>query len=196
MAVFNALTFSKTGIYTLIASDSSLSKATTNPITISLPPTHVVFTQLPGTSVFAGGAFGLQVSVEDASNHLVSPDQSSVILGVFSGAGVLIGTTTEQAQGGVATFAGLSLTASGTYILSAIDGGLAGAHSANVVVAADASTSRLVLFHQPADSVVGKALAPVVVFAVEDQFGNFVTSDHSKVTLEPTSSSGPSNGRT
>ena len=68
-------------------------------------------------------------------------------------------------------------------VLSVIDGSLTSAKSSNLVISAEAATARLVLIHPSNPSIVGKPLSPALQFGVQDQFGNLVTGDHSKVTL-------------
>ena len=62
--------------------------------------------------------------VEDASGNLVTSDSSSVTVAIGSGStgsGTLNGLKTVGAVNGVATFSNLSVSAAGTYTLTATD---------------------------------------------------------------------------
>jgi hypothetical protein len=148
--------------------------------------THVAFLTQPGTTT-AGAAISpaLQVAVEDAANHIVSGDNSSVTLALGSnpGSGTLSGTLTVAAVNGVATFSNLSLDKAGNgYTLTAADGVLNGAISSafDIVVG---TAAQVVFTSQPPSTTAGALLAPSVQVAVEDAAGNVLTTDNSLVTL-------------
>src|SRR5262249_27112750 len=126
---------------------------------------------------------------EDQFGNVVATDNSTVTLtlngGVFAGGGT---TVSVQAVNGVATFSNLVINATGTYTLSASDGVLTGATSGNITVGA-AAASQVVFLQAPSTGTAGQALSPSIQVAVEDQFGNLVTSDASTVSLVV--SSGP-----
>ena len=147
------------------------------PITIGPPATHLAFLQAPPASVTAGASLGLTVEVLDASNHVVTGENSMVTIALSGNAGgaVLGGTTTATVVNGVATFNGLSVTQAGTYTLTASDGALTAAKSGNITVAADAASGQLVIVSQPGAAAVGGAMGPVVV-DLEDQFGNVLAT--------------------
>ena len=101
----------------------------------------------------------------------------------------LTGTATVGAAKGVATFAGLSLTKAGDYVVTLSDGSLTDVATDSFTVNPGAGT-QLVFGQAPAAAIAGAALSPSVTVKVEDKFGNVVTSDGSKVTIAV--SSGPS----
>jgi hypothetical protein len=105
-----------------------------------------------------------------------------VTLTVNTGPGLLNGTVTVQADGGVATFTDLSVTTAGNYTLLATDGSLASATTGSFSVT-PAAASRLVFVQQPGNAAMDASLSPAVVVAVEDQYGNLVTSESSNVTI-------------
>ncbi|HSU67068.1 MAG TPA: hypothetical protein VLJ39_09365, partial [Tepidisphaeraceae bacterium] len=86
----------------------------------------------------AGQALGtLKVEVNDQWGNLMSGDTSNVTLSIGSGAGgTLSGTTTVAASNGIATFNDLTLSAAGTYTLTAADGSLTSVMTAGILVAA------------------------------------------------------------
>src|SRR6185437_10163671 len=96
-----------------------------------------------------------------------------------------------QAVAGVATFAGLSTTLTGTRTLSVTDGSLTSATS-NSFTMSPALATHLVIATQPSDTVAGSDISTVTVDIV-DRYGNVVTTDNSAVTV---STSGALNGAT
>jgi subtilase family serine protease len=133
----------------------------------------------------AGGSISVTVQVLDGSGNLVATDASNITLsfGNNPGGGALNGTTTVAAVNGVATFTGLSINIAGAgYTLTASDGSLAGATSGSFAISA-ATASKLVIANQPTAASVGVAISPAVTVAIEDAYGNIVTTNSSTVTL-------------
>jgi hypothetical protein len=73
--------------------------------------TQLVFTAAPSGSTVAGVAFGQQpvVTIQDANGNTVTSATDNVTLTLVTGSGVLSGTTTVAASGGIASFDALSL---------------------------------------------------------------------------------------
>jgi hypothetical protein len=140
IATFSNLVISTAGTYTLMASDRSLTGATSNSFTIQTP-TKLAFTQQP-----EGGVIGtalsppVSVAVEDAGGATVAGDSSTITLtlngGTFAGGGT---TATASAVHGVATFGGLVINTAGSYTLTASDGSLTGATSNSFTISAGTS---------------------------------------------------------
>ena len=128
--------------------------------------------------------------MQDANGNVVTSDTSTVTLtltgGVFAGGGT---TETAQAVFGVATFSNLIIDTSGNLSFSASDGSLTGASSTSFTVSAGAAT-HVAFVQMPSTGVMNQALNPALTVAVEDQFGNVVTSNNSSVGILV--SSGPS----
>ena len=191
---FNDLHLPKTGLYSIVATDGSLSSNPSGTFNVLPgPASQVIFTAQPG-SLTAGQDLGtITVQVEDANGNLVTTNSSTVTLSVGKGPGNITGTLSAQAVGGVATFTGLSINQAGPYFITASDGNLKAGHSANFNVTPDTTTAHLVLTTQPATPVVvGKNLSPDITVAVEDQFGNILTTNRDSITLSIIS--GPSGG--
>jgi hypothetical protein len=91
-------------------------------------------------------------------------------------------TLTVQATDGLATFADLSLNIAGSNTLQATDGSLTSATSSSFSIA-PAAAAQLVFLQQPSDGATNSIISPAVVVAVEDQFGNTVTSGSPNVTV-------------
>ncbi|MFP2932499.1 beta strand repeat-containing protein, partial [Pyxidicoccus sp. 3LG] len=107
----------------------------------------------------------------------------SLALGNNPGGGTLAGTTQVAVSNGEATFAGLSLSATGTgYTLSASFGTLPVVASSafNITPAAPMS---LVFVQQPTSAPAGASITPAVRVALNDAFGNRVTDATGNVSL-------------
>ena len=95
--------------------------------------------------------------------------------------GTLAGTTAVSAKAGVATFSSILIDKAGTYTLKATDGTLTSATSTSIKVNPGAA-SKLVITKAPTTGKVGVALSGLAV-AIEDAFGNIVTTNTTKVTV-------------
>src|SRR5439155_189354 len=103
-------------------------------------------------------------------------DGVTLVLDANPARGTLSGTKTVDAVGGVATFSGLSVDKAGTgYTLVALSGALASATSAGFDIGPSAP-AKLGFTAQPSTATAGVAISPAVQIAVQDQFGNTVSS--------------------
>jgi subtilase family serine protease len=132
----------------------------------------VIVTQ-PPAAITAGSTFGLTAWVENAQGGLDSSFNGlvTVTLGNDPGGATLGGTLSVTAQGGVATFSGLSIThAAAGYTLVASAAGSSSA-TTNAFTVTPAAPTRLAMVVQPPGKVtLGAAFGMVV--AVEDNYGN------------------------
>src|SRR5437867_1510466 len=175
--------------YTLTASATGLTGATSNAFTINLsvgPAAKVVFTVQPSNAA-AGAAItpAVQVAVQDAQGNTVTTATTSitVAIGTNPASGTLAGTKTVAAVNGVATFFNLSIDKAGTgYTLTASATGLTGATSSafNIGVGAAAKLGFTV---QPSNAAAGAAITPAVQVAVQDAQGNTVTTATTSITV-------------
>src|SRR5207248_326883 len=121
----------------------------------------------------AGAAISLAVALQDAfGNATQATNPVTIALAGSPGGATLSGTTTANAQNGVASFANLSLDkAAAGYTLAASSTGLAGATSAafNVTPGAPA---QLAFATQPSIAQTGSPISPAVQVAIRDAFGN------------------------
>jgi hypothetical protein len=194
VATFSNLIFNTAGTFTVKVSDGSLTSVTSGNITIkAAAASKLAFTQTPASGT-AGVALspGIKVSVEDAYGNVITSNTSKITLVVNSGPdGFASGSTvTVAAVNGVATFSKLLCDRSGSYVIGASDGTLTKAASASITIA-PALASKLVIMETPDSGTAGTALSSLQI-AVEDQFGNIVTSNTSTITV--TVSSGGSFG--
>ncbi len=79
VATFSGLSVAKAGSYSLTATDSGLTSATSNAFAIASGPTvNIVFTTQP-VSPLAGTAFGVAVSLEDSVGNIATNDSTTQI---------------------------------------------------------------------------------------------------------------------
>ena len=137
----------------------------------------VVVPQTPPTAMAGSKLASFTVAIKDAYGNTVTSDTSTVTIAVEGGPGGFASgsTLTAKAVRGVATFKNLTLTASGTYRLTATSGLLTSATTGNVVVNA-AAASKVVVAQVPATATAGSQLASITA-TVKDAFGNTVTSN-------------------
>lgn len=155
---------------------------------------RLVFTTQPfGAS--AGSAFTNQpvVTIQDADGNTVTGSTAPVTVAITSGAGakgaVLSGTTTINAEKGVAVFTDLSIDLPGTFCtLTASSSGILSATS--YLFSVMGVPTMLAFIVQPTASKAGTVLASHSVVMVEDANGNTVTNSTVPVTLAITSGTG------
>jgi hypothetical protein len=134
VATFSNLSIDHSGAgYTLTATSSGLTGATSVPFQVFAPPSQLAFTVQPSTTAAAVAiAPAIRVAVQDAQGNTVTLASPSitVAIGTNPGGGTLSGTTTIAAVNGVATFSNLSIDRPGYgYTLTAASSGLTGATS-------------------------------------------------------------------
>ena len=199
VATFSNLSINNSGaLYTLSASATSLTGATTNPFNVFGPATKLAFTTPPGGGT-GGSAWAQQptVTVEDANNVPVSNSALTIALAITSGTGASGAALTctgnpLAATAGVASFAACKIDKSANgYTLTATATGLtSGVSSAfNITVGAAA---QLVFTTQPGGGSGGTAWTTQPAVTVEDAGGNTVTTSSASITLAITSGTGAS----
>ena len=211
VAIFNNVILDTAGVYKLTANDadnSFISAATSGKLTIgagaakqlSFEQGTTAATALTGT---AGVAFtaanGLKVDVLDAFGNLVTNDHSVVTLTVVSnpspGNTPYIAPTnlSATAVGGVATFhttffTGTTVLGLGTvpYLLRATDvahGITAGDDLNSGFVDINAATATQLQFVVQPGAATSTSDVPTFLVAVEDTYGNIVTTSNALVTV-------------
>jgi hypothetical protein len=172
--------------YTLVATDGSLTAATSSAfnITASVPTKLAITTQTTGGT--GGTPWSVQpvVKVQDAAGNTVTTDTSSVTLTISTnpGSGTLTCTSNPvTAVAGVATFAGCKIDKVGTgYRLTATDGSLTAAISSTFNITRGPA-AKVGFTTQPVTTKATSTFSPKV--AIQDAGGNTVTTDTSSVTL-------------
>jgi hypothetical protein len=141
----------------------------------------------PPAAVTAGTAFGFSVMVENSNGSLETNYNGDVTVAVASdpGGGTLGGSVDVMVQAGIATFSNVTLDrAASGYTLMANAGGIARATSATITVTPAAATRLVVIADVAARVSAGVPFGLIV--AVEDIFGNVVTSFSGSVTASLT----------
>jgi hypothetical protein len=142
VATFNNLSVSIAGTYTLSATSTGLTSATSKSFTISAlasVPAKLAFSQQPSSaSTGATIAPAVTVVVEDSNGNPVTSAVNAVTVSLTTGSG-LSGTLTAVPQNGVATFSNLSESTAGTYTLSATSTGLTSATSSSFTISTPTS---------------------------------------------------------
>ncbi len=166
--------------------DGNLWLASGSTITVATPgqsETDLVVTQQPPSSVTAGAGFGLTVAAEDGSGDVVTSFNGTVTLSLGNNpGGDTLGGTTVNAVNGVATFSGLLLTKSDPGYALVASAGLDGEGVTGAFAVTPAAASQVVVTQQPPSSVSTNS-AFTVIAAIEDQYGNIVTSANGAVTI-------------
>jgi hypothetical protein len=179
IAAFSNLTLSTVGSYTLLATSSGLTSATSASFSVDAPA-KLAFLVQP-TNALTGAAISpaVQVAVQDANGNTVTAATNPVTLALAAGTG-LGGTLTVTPQNGVATFNNLTLGSAGTYMLVASSSGLTSATSVSFTVTTPVKLAFLV---QPSNALTGAVISPAVQVAVQDANGKTVTAANIPVTL-------------
>jgi hypothetical protein len=176
--------------YTLIASSSGLTSATSTSFNIAVgAATKLVFTQQPGGGT-GGTSFATQpiVAVEDAGGNIVTTDTSTITVARTSGTGTSGATLTCTANAlaataGISTFAGCRIDKSGNnYTVTATASGLTSAVSSTFNVTIGAAV-QLAFTQQPSTTLAGDVINPAPRVAVQDAGGNTITSSTATITL-------------
>ncbi|MEO5851133.1 MAG: hypothetical protein ABIQ15_01350 [Nocardioides sp.] len=193
VATFAGCKVDKAGTYTLTANGASLTSGASSSFTITAgTATKVGFASQPGGGTSqAAMAAQPAVAVQDAFGNTVTTNTSSVTLALTTPGGATLACTTNPLPGvaGVATFAGCKVDKAGTYTLSATDGGLTSSISSSFIITAGAA-AKLGFTTQPGGGPGGTAMAAQPAVAVQDGFGNTVTTNTSSVTLALTTAGG------
>ena len=134
VATFPNLTISAGGNgYTLTASSTSLTGATSAPFNVLTAATQLAFIAQPSTTVVGSSiAPAVRVAIEDANGSIVAGATTPIVIaiGTNPGSGTLAGITSGNPANGVATFSNLNISTLGTgYTLTASAAGLTSATS-------------------------------------------------------------------
>ncbi len=181
LATFAGLSITGTvGSRTLQFTSGALTAATSTAVSITAgAASQLIMVQQPSATAASGAAFAQQptVQVQDASGNPVA-GVASVTAGIVSGGGALGGVATVNTNaGGLATFAGLSITGTvGSRTLQFTSGALTAAASSAVNITAGAA-SQLIMVQQPSASAAsGAAFALQPTVQIQDASGNPVST--------------------
>lgn len=201
VASFSTLTIDKSGTqYHLVATASGVSGATSRAFAIGAgTPTKLVWLAQP-QNTFVNAPLNPagplpRVALQDAAGNVAATDNSTIVrIQVQSGASTTFRSGTASVTfvdiavvNGVATIPGtVAMTTPGTYVLTASTPFLTGVTTANTTsftVAAFDVKAKLGFVQQPSNVIVGKAMSPAVTVAVQDRYGNTVTTASDAIAL-------------
>ncbi|MFI5378941.1 MAG: choice-of-anchor Q domain-containing protein, partial [Tepidisphaerales bacterium] len=145
----------------------------TSGFTVSFPQLSFPYSATAGSSTM------VTVAAQDGIHNFTPGYTGDVTLTITDSKGNVVATPTVTAQGGIATFGNIILDKADIYRLGATGTGVgaSGFGSRNLTVTA-AAPSQLAFVQQPGTAAANFPFAPPVSAAVEDRFGNVVTSDN------------------
>jgi hypothetical protein len=198
-------TFSGLGIsglvntYTLSFSSAGLTGTSSGSISVTAGPrTQVTITTHPPSTVLFNSAFSTSpvVQLRDASGNPVNDAAIDITASLNgTGGGALGGTTTVQTNGsGAATFAGLSIDATGTYTITFSSAGVTSATSSSI--SATAPTQLSITTQPSANATSGAAFGTQPAIQLRDGNGNAVPASGVQITASIASGSGSLIGST
>ena len=184
---YSGCTINQAGTYTLTATDSGLTPATSSSFTVVAgSATQLAFNSAsPGPGTAGSAIPNVVVQAEDAYGNVATTASGSVAMSIQGGTAFTSGTTTVALSNGMATFSNLILNTSGTYTFVATPVNINGVTTAitSAVTINPAAASKLVFTPAaPGPGSVASAI-PNVAVQVEDPYGNFVTSTSGSVTV-------------
>lgn len=185
-ATFNDLAITgPVGNYTLQFTSPGLTGITAgSPLALTAgPATSLGFAVAPPGTATSGVALAPQpqVQVRDQSGNPVS--QSGLLVTASTTGGSVANATATTNAGGLATFAGLSITGpAGNYVLDFAASGFGTLSSAAIAVTAGAATQMVFITAPPASAVNGQPLSPQPVVELRDGSGNPVLVAGTNVT--------------
>jgi hypothetical protein len=190
-AIFNSISLDKAGSdYTLVASASGLTSATTDEfyITASSAMTSLI-TAVP-TSIVADGVTtsAITVQLKDVNGNNLNSGSDMVALATDLGT---LGSVTNNGNGTYTTTL-TSATTTGTATITGTLNTVAITDTATVTltpVVADA-TNQLVFTVQPSSAEANAVISPTIKVQVQDADGNLITNATDAITLAIGSSSG------
>ena len=194
VASFSGLTLTAAASgYTLQVTGGTFGATTAAIAVTPAAPAKLIIATEPSSTVTAGAGFGLTVDVFDPYGNLATLFGGvSVAIATGPGGATLGGQTTAIASGGVATFAGLTLTRAGSYTLQASGLGVLPV-TIDPIAVTPASPGQLVVTTPPPGSVSAGTSFGLVVSS-EDRYGNPTPSFSGEVSVS--SSNSPLKGTT
>lgn len=182
VATFNGIAINNAGTgYTLTASSGSLTAATSDAFTVQAvgAPAQLVFSAQPSNAV-AGASISpdIKVQILDANGALTaSTQQVTLAIGTNPAGGAISGTATVNAVNGEATFSTVSINrAASGYTLVASMAGTSITTTSTAFNITPGAPSKLGFIVNPTHSTQNGTIAPAVKVAVQDQFGNTVST--------------------
>ena len=153
-----------------VVTGATLGPISANVTAVTQTASKAVLTTQPSANVFSGVQFAQQpvVQLQDPGSLLVGSSTANVTAAIATGTGVLSGTTTVAAVGGVATFTDLKISGTpGNFTLTFTSGGVTAATSGTMALTQQPVS--LAITTQPSTTAAsGVALATQPVVAIRD----------------------------
>jgi cyclophilin family peptidyl-prolyl cis-trans isomerase len=184
VATFGNLEFNRSGNYVFTATDGTLTAATSSTVTVNSAAESKLVFATSSSPTTAGAALNPVVDVEDQFGNIVS-SSDQITLSAFNSNSVVVGTATAVAVNGVANFTGFALDTAANYSLTANDSTNTGvtAGTSGFFAIGAAAPAKLVFAANSFSLTAGVIASPAIVVDVQDQFGNFVSTDNSPISL-------------
>lgn len=190
VAVFDDLSLeTAAALYTLQATAQGMSTVESDTFAVDPGPAASLAFTTPPSDDTAGHEItpSVEVMARDAFGNTATGFGADVTLALAAdptgGEAALSGTTTETASAGVATFTDLLLTtADSGYTVEATSFGLDADTSAAFDIQPD-EPAQLAFVTGPSDTEGLEPISPAIEVAIQDSFGNRVTSSSANVTL-------------
>lgn len=146
-------------------------------------PYQIVFVGQPTNTIAGQPISPVRLAVEDVFGNVIptASNTVSVSIACCSGSGTLLGTTSQPAINGVATFSDLNISKTGDYRLQALSPNLSSSSASAVFAITAGPPTQLVFTNVPTAASAGQPVS--VEVAVEDAFGNIVTNATNPVSL-------------
>ncbi len=200
VATFSNLSINLTGAKQLAASSTALTGATSTSFTISPAAASRLRIQTqPSATATAGVVFAQQpvVRVEDAFGNLITSDNSTSITATrTAGSGVLQGTTTATAAGGVATFTNLAHNVATTITVRFTSVPVLTPDTSSSIVVNPSTATKLAFVQQPTNTTAGASISPSVTVQLQDAFNNSVLQGGVSIIMSLNSGTGTLSGTT
>jgi hypothetical protein len=126
--------------------------------------------------------------VRDGAGNLVTSASTAITAAITSGSGTLLGTTTVNAVGGIATFTSLRIDGAGSHQLTFTGGALTAAGSTSFTVTQNVAS--IAVTTQPSGAVNGSPFSTQPVITVRDNAGLTVQGNATAITAAVASGSG------
>jgi len=200
LATFSNLSINLAGTKQLKATSAGLDSAVSASFVISPAAASRLGIQTqPSATATAGVVFAQQpvVRIEDQFGNLITTDNTTVVTAARSaGSGVLQGTVTRTAVGGLVTFTDLRHNVAGTISIQFTSvPSLTPITSSNIVVS-PAAPKKLVFVQQPTNDTAGTIITPPITVQLQDTFSNNVSQSGVAVLMTLSSGTGTLSGTT
>ena len=192
VATFTSLRLSGKGPHSLTFTSDTLPVVTSASFNVLAPPAALLVATAPSGAV-SGSAFTTQpvITITDGTGEQVTDATVPVTVTIFSGSGALLGTTTVNAVGGVASFTNLRFDGGGPVTLRFASPGLA---AVNASLTVTQTLGSLAIVRHPNGGNTGLALTTQPIVRVLDQAGVLIANATTAITAAKATGTGTLGG--